>query len=87
MKLYAFAVHDSKAEFFSTPFFTRSLGEGLRGFEDEVNNKESQLNRHAGDFNLYLVGSFETENGRFEEIDPVHHGSALEYLPKDVNHG
>lgn len=79
MRLFAFSVHDTKAEFFSTPFFTRSLGEALRGFGDEARNPESKLSLHPMDFHLYHVGYFHQDTGELEFIEPLHYGSAHEH--------
>ena len=86
MKLFCFAVHDTKAEYFSTPFFTRSIGEALRGFEDEVNNPQSQLNKHPMDFHLYHVGTFDQEAGMVEAQEPFHYGSANDYIRRPELH-
>lgn len=79
MRLYAFSVLDKKAEFFSTPFFTRSLGEAIRGFGDEARNPESQLAKHPNDFELYHIGFFSQETGALEEIPIMGYGSAYEH--------
>lgn len=84
MKLYAWAVLDVKAEYFSTPFFTRSIGEALRGFGDEADNPDSQIARHPHDFHLYLCGWFDQATGKLEMCDPVGHGSAAEHKTRPV---
>lgn len=80
MKLFCFAVHDTKAEYFSAPFFTKSIGEALRGFEDEANNPQSQLNRHPMDFHLYLIGEMDQDTGMLTSQEPFHYGSANDYV-------
>lgn len=79
MRLYAFSVLDKKAEYFSTPFFTRSLGEAVRGFGDEARNPDSQLAKHPNDFELYHIGYFHQHNGTLEEIPIMGYGSAYEH--------
>lgn len=79
MRLYAFSVLDKKAEYFSTPFFTRSLGEAIRGFGDEARNPDSQLAKHPNDFELYHVGYFSQETGELEQIPIMGYGSAYEH--------
>lgn len=79
MRLYAFSVLDKKAEYFSTPFFTRSLGEAMRGFGDEARNPDSQLARHPNDFELYHIGYFHQDIGTLEEIPIMGYGSAYEH--------
>ena len=79
MRLFAFSVLDTKAEYFSSPFYTRTLGEALRGFSDEAQNPESQLSKHPHDFRLFHVGHFDQANGHFEAVAPFDYGSAFEH--------
>lgn len=79
MRLFAFSVLDKKAEYFSTPFFTRSLGEAIRGFGDEARNPESQLFKHPNDFELFHVGYFSQETGVMGTIPILGYGTAFEH--------
>lgn len=65
MKKYAFSIYDSKAQTFNPPIFATTKGEAIRSLMDEVNNPSSMLSRHAADFGLYEIGSFDTETGMF----------------------
>lgn len=75
-----YSIHDTKAEAYIQPFFAQTDGLALRMFEDNVNNKDSQLNMHPEDFTLYRVGSWDDNKGLIEsEVPPKHIGTATEY--------
>lgn len=80
MKLLAFAVYDTKAEAWSPPLFMRAIGEALRNFEDNCKDTSTPLGQHPGDFNLYLIGSYDQSSGNLTGHDPISHGNGLEYV-------
>lgn len=62
MKLYVFALRDSKSAQFGTPMFLQSEGVCVRSLSDEVNkNKESMVHQHPEDFELFYLGDWDTE--------------------------
>lgn len=68
MQMYVISVRDIKADSFGKPFYTLSLGEAVRSFGDEVNRSDQQnlLYMHPDDFELFHLGFFESDDGRFE---------------------
>lgn len=79
MRLLAFAVYDSKAEAYLRPFFAETKGLALRSFVDAVNDPQSGMNKHADDYTLFEVGSFEQETGIFSPMTPVSMGNAVTF--------
>lgn len=67
-----FSVLDTKAGFYTPPMYMRSVGEALRGFENEARNPESQLYNHAADFTLFQLGEFNQETGEFTLLHAPH---------------
>lgn len=61
--LEIYAVYDKKVGVHMTPFFVRSEGEARRVFLDIFMNEEHSLTRHAGDYDLYYIGTFEENSG------------------------
>lgn len=57
------AVHDSKVNAFSQPFFLRTQAEAMRGWIEVVNEPSTQFNKHPEDFNLFLLGDFDEDTG------------------------
>lgn len=87
MHLFVFSVRDSKANSFGQPFFSTSLGQAERSFGDEINRaaQDNILYLHPDDFELYQLGSFETDTGSFvllEKPQQVAHGSSMKRVPK-----
>lgn len=80
MDLILFTVKDLKAESFGRPILQRALGEAIRAFSDEVNNRESLLNSHPEDFQLFRIGTFSQLTGELVPEIPVHICSATDYV-------
>lgn len=79
MKLLGFAVFDQKAEAFLRPFFAETKGLAIRSFRDAVNDPAHEMCRHAADYTLFHIGSFNQANGEFEVQRPVSLGNALTF--------
>lgn len=67
MNLVMVAVRDSATEMFGRPFFVQNSRVAVRSFTDEVNRTDVQneLNKHAEDFTLFELGTFNDSNGEF----------------------
>lgn len=65
MELKVYAIHDAKAKCFGQPFFMAQNGQAIRSFSDLVNDKQSMVSKHPGDFKLYCVGSYDDNSGEF----------------------
>ena len=81
MKTKAFAVYDSKVKNYTKPLYHRNAAEAIRGFEQECNNPESQLNKFASDFTLFEIGEYDDETAILTyEQAPISLGNALQFL-------
>lgn len=86
MKLHIFTVHDSKAEAYLQPFFALTVGMALRDWRSACNDQDHQFHRHAGDYNLFELGTYEQQTAKFEIHDsPINHGLALSQLTTPVD--
>ena len=65
------SVRDDAVQAFNRPFYTVSVGQAHRSFSDEVNRKadDNPMFKHASDFSLWHLGSFDDETGRFVQFD------------------
>lgn len=64
MKKTYYAVYDSKAELFSSPFLEVKDGTALRAVQDLViNNKDHAFAKHPSDFSLHKLGDFDEKSG------------------------
>lgn len=61
--LFMFSVHDAAADAFITPFFLPSVAMAQREFGYCVNDPGHQFGRHAKDFSLYELGTFDPSFG------------------------
>lgn len=76
-----FSVYDSKAELYLTPFFMKTKGEAVRGFEDVANDKNSAIGRHAEDYTLFELGEYDDCSAIFSlHKTPISIGVALEFV-------
>lgn len=75
-----FAVYDSKARSFAQPFFSISIETAMRMFKDICEDQNSFLFKHAEDFSLFHLGSFDDDTGQFQNLKaPVSLGLAISY--------
>lgn len=65
MIYHIFSVYDSKAAYYMQPFYFQTQGEALRAFMDTCDDHEHAFYRHAADFTLFYIGSFNNEDAEF----------------------
>jgi len=66
-KLMLFSTFDRKAEVFARPFCERSTTSAMRAFSAAVQHPESgALHEYPEDFDLYLIGTFDDDDGSIE---------------------
>lgn len=81
MLLSVFAIYDSAVSSWMPPLYFRNKGECLRWYAETVNNSESRLAKHPGDFCLFECGSWNDESCAFDLFKvPVRLGLALEFI-------
>jgi len=84
MILKVFAIYDSAVGAYMQPFFMQSKGAAIRAFKDHANDRESQTAKHPSDFTLFELGSYNDENGFFENLTtPLSLGTAFEHVTKE----
>lgn len=79
MTLKIFSIFDIKAETFNAPFFMSTAGEAIRAFKDLVNDANTTVSRHPGDFRLMCLGSFDSSTGLFTNEGTDSFGFASDY--------
>lgn len=85
MKLIAFAIYDDKAACFNTPFFQPTTGLATRSLEDLVNDSNTRVNRHPGDFKLYKIGTYNDSSGKLEsDAEPTFVANASDFLKQEA---
>ncbi|UOF78713.1 DNA binding protein vP5 [Microviridae sp.] len=83
MKLFVFAVYDDKAKAFLPPWFMPLKGMAVRTFGDCVNDPKHQFGAHPEDYNLFTLGSFNSETGQIDAHLPEVVCTGLEVVRKE----
>lgn len=83
MQLRAFSVYDSKTEVYGPPMFFLTRGQAVRSFSDAANDEKAEFSRHAADYTLFEIGSFDQAAGSLLPITPVAVGNALTFRVKE----
>jgi len=59
------SVKDRAVDAYNRPFYVPTIGAAIRSFTDEVNRKESEMQAHPEDYDLYDMGTFCDQTGTF----------------------
>lgn len=62
--MYIFSIYDSKAEAHMQPFFAGAPGVAIRQFDELCNDKEHPVGKHAEDYTLMELGTWNEREGR-----------------------
>lgn len=73
MRLKAYSVRDSKGEVYHTPFFQKTHGEAERNFTALARDPKSQVSQFPEDYDLYYIGEYDDNTGKFESITTPQH--------------
>lgn len=81
MKLQIFSIYDEKAAVFSPPHCMAHRGQILRAFSDLVQDPQTSINKHPGDYKLYALGEYDDCSGKLTSFDsPEFLAHATDYL-------
>lgn len=71
MKYVVCAIRDVCADLWGQPIFQASVGSAQRSFTDSVNRDDANnlLSQHPEHFELYHLGYYNDEDGRFDLFD------------------
>lgn len=82
MMMKVFAVYDTKALCYATPFFMGSAGTAIRAFSDLVNDNQSSVSKHPTDYILFEIGEFDDQTAKLVSLkEPRNLGLASDFLP------
>lgn len=73
MEMKIYAIRDAKAEAFQPPWYKNTHGEAERDFRTAVNDDKSFLNKYPEDYDLYYLGTYDTNEGKFQTLDTPQH--------------
>lgn len=69
MKYSVLSVKDRAIDAFNRPMFVPTVGVAIRSFTDECNKKDSELNAHPEDYDLYEIGSWDDQNAVYTPLE------------------
>ncbi len=76
-RLTIFSIFDSKAQAYLQPFFSNNVETAKREFATAVNG-EGQFNKYTEDYSMFLLGTFDQDDGTFIlESAPIHCANAI----------
>lgn len=73
MELKIYSIRDLKAETYNAPFYQPTHGLAERYFQNLVKDDKSQLHQYPDDFDLFHLGTYNTDTGRFKTLDIPQH--------------
>ena len=73
MILKAFSIRDSKGEIYHPPFYKPTHGLAEREFQDLTKDDKSQVNKHPEDFDLFHIGEYDDQSGKFTSLATPQH--------------
>lgn len=76
MKTLLFAVFDSKAACYGTPFFSPKEATAMRSFAQAANDPNTMVFNHPEDFSLFHLGEFDDVTGELFPSNPRNLGNA-----------
>lgn len=73
MLLQAYSIYDRKALVYHPPFFAPTDPAAVRMLSDLVQDANTSVGRHPGDYVMYGVGTYSDANGSLEPAVPLRH--------------
>lgn len=68
-----FSIRDEKSKLFGTPFYKVTHGEAERDFKTIVNDEKTKINKYPEDFDLYYMGEYDDNTGKFDALETPQH--------------
>lgn len=70
MNLILVAVKDNALQAYQSVFNVRAEGEAIRNFQDALNDPNGRLQKHADDYDLYVLGTWDDTTGKITPEEP-----------------
>lgn len=80
-----FTVYDSKTEAYFLPFYSKTIGEAIRSFEDAISDPNHSFAKHLEDYTLFHIGEYDDNTAIMKTLDAhIPLGKAIEFLKAQV---
>jgi len=80
MRISLYTIFDSKAGAYLPPFTSVNDATALRSFESAIQQEDHDFNRHAEDYSLWTIGTFDQDKGELRVQKLLCIGQALQLL-------
>lgn len=85
MRLEVYSIRDSKMAAFFQPFYTMNEQTAIRSINQCICDGDHPFSQDPQDYDLFYIGSFEDQTGKFELLDaPKHVTSLLNCQPQPI---
>lgn len=85
MQEQLYCVLDSKAQMYLPPFVSRNNPTAQRQFASAVADENHDFRRHAHDYSLWNIGTWDAEQAKITQETPVLVAQAHEILDAELN--
>lgn len=83
-----YSVFDNKARAYLQPWITHNSDTAKRIFAESATDAQHLFSRHAEDYTLFEIGTFDDNTGAVESTVPaINLGLAAQHKPPGANHG
>lgn len=73
-----YSVYDAASATYGPKTLARTHAEALRSFQQAIDNEDHQFSRHAKDYTLFYVGTWDDQTGNTASETNIGLGNALE---------
>jgi len=81
MIVNVFALFDTKAQYFTAPWFYPHAGQAIRACIDLGSDLNTTVGRHPADFHLYQIATYDDQTAALAAHAPVSLGVVTSFLP------
>jgi len=64
-----YSVRDAQAAIYGPPVLALTDGEAIRSFQTAANNPQSAIGQHPADYDLFHLGTFDDETGKYQSLE------------------
>ena len=77
--MYPYPIYDTKAEWYSQPFYSRANGEALRNFSIMMTDPKHTTSKHPADYTLFEIGEWDDKNCKLIQLKaPINLANGIE---------
>ena len=79
-----YAIYDTKTEAYAAPFAQPNNAVAMRMFSDLANDPNTNIHKHASDFRLARLGTWDDVTGKFEPEEETTIAWAVDFADEQI---